>query len=144
MDDVPSSMGTSAWTHVDACWVPRSKKNYKKKEKASYQELTSPRSLRISDAKECVQATQVVLDLEIGMQAMETKTSQDTIQECHLQEATHSFRAEGEKRKKKNAFHSSVQHSVPQPRARILWSSSVSHVAAITYVLCNWTRGTLV
>ena len=74
MDDMSSTTGNSGWTRVDARWVPRGKKSLKK---TSHKKLTSPRSLldpRTSDAKECVQATHVVLDLGIEMQAMETKT----------------------------------------------------------------------
>ena len=68
-DGMASAMGTSGWTHVDARWVPRSKKSH---QKTSYWELTSPCSSlnhSTSNAKECVQATQVGLGKEIQVRA---------------------------------------------------------------------------
>ena len=84
-----------------------------------------------SNAKECVEATQVVLDLELEVQAIETKTRRGAMEDrtgghtCPLT------------MKRKIAFHSSVPHSVPQPTARMPGSRSVSHIAVITSVLCN-------
>ena len=44
MDDMASTVGTSGWTHIDARWVPRSKKKTST-QKSHIGELTSPRSL---------------------------------------------------------------------------------------------------
>ena len=54
----------SGWTHVDTRWVPRNKTF----PKTSI--ITLPRSLQdhhTSNAKECVQATQKLLDLECSL-----------------------------------------------------------------------------
>ena len=54
-----SALGTSGWTHVDARWMPRSRKQSLKKGNSRHHAFLQGHNT--SNAKDCVQATQVVL-----------------------------------------------------------------------------------
>ena len=93
-DDTASAMSTSGWTHVDARWVSRSKKVSKK---SVFWELTQPCSSlnhSTSNAKGCVQATQVLWCKEI-----QVRTRHDGMRWSTRQEAAFAHRGNRRRRR---------------------------------------------